>query len=374
MGMNVVIFGLAITSSWGNEHAASYRSLVKGLASRGHDVLFLERDIASHGTHRDLPVPPYCTVDLYTSVADVFVRRAAAIANADLVIVGSSVADGAAIIERLVPLVQGCLAFYDIDTPATVMSLAAGGTSHLETHQVPLFDVYLSRIGGSILERLEHEWGSPRARVLYGAVDPEMYAPLIASPVVDLGYLGTYSADRQSTLDEFLFEPARRWPEGRFALAVAHYPKDRRLPDNVTQIAHLPPGAHTRFYGRSRFALSVTPDDLLTNGYAPSAGLFEAAACGTPIISDQWEGLDDLFVPNEEILVARSSREVVQLLTEMSEAERLAIGQRARKRVLSAHTGMHRALELEAYVDEVIGSRRMFVTPQSLPQLARTPA
>ena len=51
--MNIVIIGLSITSSWGNGHATTYRSLIKGLRKRGHKVHFLERDVPWYANQRD---------------------------------------------------------------------------------------------------------------------------------------------------------------------------------------------------------------------------------------------------------------------------------------------------------------------------------
>lgn len=55
--MKIVIAGLSITSSWGNGHATTFRGLVRELSARGHEVLFLERDVPWYATNRDLPEP-----------------------------------------------------------------------------------------------------------------------------------------------------------------------------------------------------------------------------------------------------------------------------------------------------------------------------
>ena len=356
--MNIVIVGLSITSSWGNGHATTYRALVRGLASRGHEVLFLERDVPWYAENRDLPQPPYCGVRLYSAVTELQGAPAEAIADADLVIVGSYVPDGAAVIDFVLRTARGCTAFYDIDTPVTLAALTRGETAYLERRQVSGFDLYLSFTGGPTLERLERQFGAKRARALYCSVDPDLYGPdPLAVPDRDLGYLGTYSADRQPTLNRLLLEPAAAWPEGRFVIAGPQYPSTMARLPNVERITHLAPGEHRAFYNRQRFTLNVTRRDMVEAGYSPSVRLFEAAACGTPIISDTWPGLETVLEPGRDILLARDGADVLRYLKDLSDAERRAIGARARQRVLESHTAGHRAMELEGYVREAAGSR-----------------
>jgi spore maturation protein CgeB len=353
--MQIVVLGLSITSSWGNGHATTYRGLVRELAARGHDVLFLERDVAWYADHRDLPDPPYCRTALYQSFAELKSRWAAPLREADLVIVGSYVPDGIAVGEWVVRTARGVTAFYDIDTPVTLARLAAGGASYLSRALIPSYDLYLSFTGGPTIERLEREYGSPCARALYCAVDPALHHPERTPLRWDLGYMGTYSDDRQPTLSRLLLAPARRWTAGRFAVAGPQYPRTIHWPPNVRRIEHLPPDRHRRFYNAQRFTLNVTRADMIAAGWSPSVRLFEAAACGTPIVSDAWPGLSELFTPGREILIARTTGEALAWVRDLPEAERRAVGAAARERVLAEHTAAHRAAELESYVRQVGG-------------------
>jgi spore maturation protein CgeB len=349
--MRIVILGLSITSSWGNGHATTYRSLASGLAKRGHRVQFLERDVPWYAPHRDLRQPEYCHVDLYSSVDELERVHAGAIRAADLVMVGSFVPEGRAVTALVHRLARGCTAFYDIDTPRTLAALEADTSEYLERRQVPGFDLYLSFTGGPSLERLEQRFGAVCARPLYCSADPSLYRPDDAlEPSHDLGYLGTYSPDRQPSLDELFLAPAAACPAQRFILAGAQYPESLDLPLNVEHIEHLDPGVHRRFYTQQRFTLNLTRTDMIAAGYSPSVRLFEAAACGTPIISDVWAGIDTLFQPGTEIVLARTRRDVIDVLHDMPANERCLLGARARQRVLTAHTSEHRALELEEYV------------------------
>ncbi len=356
--MRIVILGLTITSSWGNGHATTFRGLVRGLARRGHQVLFLERDKPWYASHRDLPQPPHGDTRLYDGLDDLERRFSAAIAAADLVILGSYVPEGVAVGRLVQRLARGLTAFYDIDTPVTLAALAAGRCDYLSPDVLRGFDLYLSFTGGPTLDELERRFGARAARPLYCSADPDLYRPDPAVPVRwDLGYLGTYSADRQPTLDALLSAPAAAWPAGRFVVAGPQYPDGLAWPGAVERIEHLPPDCHRAFYCGQRFTLNVTRADMVRRGHSPSVRLFEAAACGVPIISDDWPGLDRLFRPGVEILIARSPGDVLRLLRTLPEPRRRAVAAAAHARVLAAHTADHRAAELEGHAAEIMRGR-----------------
>jgi spore maturation protein CgeB len=355
--LRIAILGLSITSSWGNGHATTYRGLVRELVRRGHDVLFLERDVPWYASHRDLANPPYGRTALYGSVEELQDRFGGEIRGADLVIVGSYVPDGAAIGDWVQRQARGLKAFYDIDTPVTLAKLARGEHEYLRPGQIAGYDLYLSFTGGPTLRRLEREFGSPRARVLYCSVDPELYFREPRPFEWDLGYMGTYSDDRQPTVNELLLEPARRLPQARFTIAGPQYPGTGDWPANVQYQPHLPPAQHRAFYNSQRFTLNVTRADMIAAGWSPSVRLFEAAACGTAIISDRWAGIESLLVPGQEILLAASADDVITILRRTSEKERLNISVRARQRILREHTAAHRAEQLENYAGELLGRR-----------------
>jgi spore maturation protein CgeB len=347
--MDIVILGLSITSSWGNGHATTYRGLVRELSKRGHRIRFLERDTPWYADNRDMPSPPWGETQLYSSLEELEDRFRPAVRAADLVIVGSYVPEGVEVGRWATRTAGGATAFYDIDTPVTLAKLARGDYEYLRPDLIPLYDAYFSFTGGPTLKRLERTFGSPMARALYCSFDPELYFPEEVEPRWDLGYMGTYSDDRQPTVDRLLLEPARSWKDGRFVVAGPQYPEEIRWPRNVKRYQHLEPKKHRRFYNQQRFTLNVTRADMIAAGWSPSVRLFEAAACGTPIVSDSWPGLESIFRIGEEILIARTSAEVLQYLRDVPERERRALGQRARTRVMNHHTAAHRAEELEGY-------------------------
>ncbi len=351
--MNIIFLGLSITSSWGNGHATTYRGLLRALAARGHDVLFLERDKPWYAANRDLPHPPYGHTELYPDLADLAHRFHSRLRAADLVVVGSYVPQGVAVGEWVTETARGLTAFYDIDTPVTLAKLTRGDEEYLSLSLLPRYHLYLSFTGGPTLDLLARDFGARAPRPLYCAVDPDLYHPEPAQPSWDLGYLGTYSDDRQPALARLLLEPARRWPAGRFTVAGALYPESLAWPANVSHLEHVPPARHRDFYNRQRFTLNITRADMVRAGYSPSVRLFEAAACATPILSDAWPGLETFFEPGVDILLAHSPEESLEYLRSVSEVDRQAVGQRARARVLAGHTAAHRAQELEGYVEEL---------------------
>ena len=354
--MKLVVFGLSITSTWGNGHGTTFRALLRALHARGHQVVFFEKNVEWYASNRDLPEPDFCKVVLFEDWPEVLPSVRKHLKDADAVMVGSYFPDGIAAIDEIASSNIGAKTFYDIDTPITVAALrAAGRTSYLEARQIPLFDVYFSFTGGPILRELESRFGAQRAVPLYCSFDPQQYRRFGINRrfACDLSYMGTYAPDRQAKIDELLSSPARVLPGRNFIVAGPQYPKELHWPSNVRRIKHLNPQWHAKFYSSSRFTLNVTRRDMVIAGYSPSVRLFEAAACGATIISDNWPGLDTFFYPNDEILLPTGSEDVVRYLSELSEPEVRRIGTRAQERALSEHTSERRAVEFERAIEHI---------------------
>jgi spore maturation protein CgeB len=341
--MKFVFLGLSLSSSWGNGHATTYRALL-GALGKEHDILFLERDQPWYARNRDMSEPDFCRLAFYRSLQDLehFQRE---VEMADAVILGSYVPEGAEITRFIKDWVRGCFCFYDIDTPVTLSKLRSGDAGYITPETMPLFDLYLSFTGGPTLDRLQTDYGARAAAALYCCVDETRYQPMVVTQRWDLGYLGTYSPDRQPALERLLLEPARRLSAKRFVVAGPQYPSEIVWPDNVERIEHLPPDEHMRFYNAQRWTLNITRADMVAAGYSPSVRLFEASACGTPIISDPWPGLATIFRPQEEIVIAPTGEAVIEALA-MPEEARAMIGSAGRARCLASHTATRRAAEL----------------------------
>lgn len=351
--LRIVVIGLSITSSWGNGHATTYRALLRQMAALGHRITFLERDVEWYRENRDLANAPWCNIRLYTSLDELSRRYSRLVKQAHAVIIGSYVPEGIEVVRWVLSQAGGLTAFYDIDTPVTVADLKSRRCQYLLPDLIPEFDLYLSFTGGPILREIENRFGARCARLLACSVDPSLYYPEIDTAARwELGYLGTYSTDRQPKLEELLASPARKLPGRRFVIAGSLYPPEVSWPENVERIDHLPPSRHRRFYNSQRFTLNITRRDMVSAGYSPSVRLFEAAACGIPIISDRWAGLEMFFEPGREILLAEGAEECCKILRECGEQEREAISRRARMRVLAEHSARVRAKELEVYLAE----------------------
>lgn len=347
MSLDIVILGLSLASSWGNGHATTFRALIKGLAAEGHRVLFLEREVPWYaGSNRDLPDPDFCELVFYHSLDEVAERHGDRLRAADAVIVGSYVPEGADLIDRLAQMDLKRLCFYDIDTPVTMDLLDTGEEAHLARRQVPVFDLYFSFSGGKVLDRLAEVYGARAPRALYCSVDESRYTRADVPMTWDMGYLGTYSDDRQPGLEALMLEPARRLPHMKFVVAGAQYPDGIDWPDNVERIEHLPPSEHAAFYSAQRFTLNITRVAMRRLGWSPSVRLFEAAAVGTPILSDRWEGLGELLPEGKAIVIADGTEAAVAALTGEDGTRPEALAAEARRIVLADHTGRARAKDL----------------------------
>ena len=350
--MRFAIFGLTLSSAWANGHATPWRGMLRALARMGHHTTFFEKDVAYYREHRDLAEPDFCDLVLYDTWDEPRARQA--VRQADVAIVTSYCPDGLAACEVVLDTPGSLHVFYDLDTPVTLAALdqhgiaVPNGARYLRKELIPEFDLYLSFTGGAVLDDLQERWGARRVAPLYGSVDPEVHLPVADPPDhlgCALGYLGTYAADRQAGLEQLLIEPARRRPDLRFSVIGSLYPSEIAWPDNVARRWHLDPAQHAAFYSASRLSLNVTRASMARHGFAPSGRLFEAAACGSPLVSDWWPGLDAFFQPGEEILVARSTEEALATLA-LSDAELQRIARAARERTLEQHTGECRAREL----------------------------
>lgn len=346
--MRLVIFGLTVSSSWGNGHATIWRGLCSALAQRGHYVTFFERDAPYYACHRDLPQSAGYEIIIYHDWNDIQSHARQAVCAADSAMVTSYCPDACAASDLILESAVPVKVFYDLDTPITLERMRlTGSVDYIPAYGLEPFDLVLSYAGGRALDELQRQLGARRVAPLYGSVDPEVHKPV--TPLnryqADLSYLGTYAADRQPALDQFLLEPARRAPDKRFLIGGAMYPEQFPWTANLWFVHHVPPPQHPAFYSSSKLTLSVTRSAMAEMGYCPSGRLFEAAACETPVVSDAWEGLDQFFEPGSEILIANSASDVVDALALTSD-DLHRIGAAARDRVLSEHTAGHRSEQL----------------------------
>jgi spore maturation protein CgeB len=359
--MKLTIFGLSITSSWGNGHATTFRALCEALHRRGHKIVFFEHNLEWYQNNRDLPEPSYCNVKIFASWQEILPTVRAELRDTDVAMVGSYFPDGIAALEEVFSSNVPVKTFYDIDTPVTVRSLTEHGRAeYLLKEHLPELDIYFSFTGGPMLRRLEQELGAPFAVPLYCSVDPEKHRELPANPrfACDMSYMGTYAPDRQPKIDELLCAPACELSQQKFIVAGPQYPAEIAWPGNVERIMHLNPRYHAELYSSSRITLNVTRREMVLAGYSPSVRLFEGAACAATIASDNWPGLETFLSPGREILLPVGSDDVVRFLRDYDPSELRRIGRAARERVLASHTSDVRAGEFEHAVEIAASARK----------------
>ena len=366
--MKLVVFGLTITSSWGNGHATLWRGLCRALARRGHDITFYERDVPYYAAHRDLLALDGVEIVLYRDWQDVRHAAARAVADADVAMATSYCPD-AIVATELIAERAALSVFYDMDSPTTLDRLQRGEpVAYIGPERLQHVDLVLSYAGGAALPAIQRTLGARRVAPLYGSVDPSLHRPMPPEPqyAATLSYLGTYADDRQPALDRLFIEPARVRPNERFVIGGAQYPDTFPWTSNIFFVRHLPPASHPAFFCSSPITLNITRRAFAEVGYCPSGRLFEAAACGIAVVSDSWDGLDEFFTPGEEILVARDTADALAAI-DLPREELARIGRAARQRTLAEHTADHRAVELEGILEDVLQPERVhhsaFVAP-----------
>jgi spore maturation protein CgeB len=352
-GLRLLFMGLSVSSDRGHGHAGVYRALLRELADRGHRVTFVERETADGAAPRPQSLGSAELVT-YRGTADLRERFRSALREADLVVLGSRLPDGLAVARWVLDVAEGATAFYDLDTPDTLAQLERGACRYLTPALVPRFSLYLSVTAGPALGLLSRAYGARQVQALPGSIDPRVHFPVNDPPRYDLGLLANHRDDRQTRLESLLLDPARRCQEARFVVAGSGYPPGSLWPFNVVLRDHVQAAEHRHFFAEQRFALNITRLQMQRRGHSPSARLFEAAACGTPIISDRWPGLEELFVPDQEILVVQHGHQVIDHILNLPEARRQQLASRARKRVLSEHNSARRAETFEEIVREVL--------------------
>jgi len=364
--MKFVFFGLTISSSWGNGHATLLRGLFRALVRRGHDIVFFERDVPYYAANRDLVSFEKIRLHLYSEWSDAERIARAELRDADVGVVTSYCFDGVAASDLVLDSPAGMRVFYDLDTPVTLARIRAGETvGYIGPRALEDFDLVLSYTGGAALDELRTLLRARAVAPLYGSVDPEVHRRVPPRPQyrADLSYIGTYAAERQAALESLFIDPARELPGKTFVIAGAEYPVHFPWSTNIFFVKHLPPQEHAAFFSSSRLTLNVTRSSMARMGYCPSGRLFEAAACGTPLVSDNWAGMEQFFAPGSEILIASSAMEVIRSVL-LTDAELARVSAAARERVMECYTADRRARELEQILESAWHKQTLHTEPQ----------
>jgi spore maturation protein CgeB len=354
--MKIVIFGLSISSAWGNGHATLWRGLCRELINRGHNIVFFERDVDYYRKHRDYTQMPGGELILYNWWQDTAPTAAHHLAEADVGIVTSYCPDGLDATDLVLTSSARLHVFYDLDTPVTLARVAAGETlSYVGPGGYSGFDLVLSYTGGRALDDLKARLGARQAEPLYGSVDPEVHrpSPPVDEFLADFSYLGTYAIDRQAPLEQFFLEPAKRLIDRKFLIGGSQYPQDFPWLPNVFHREHVTPPEHSAFYCSSPLTLNITRKAMADSGWCPSGRLFEASACKCAVISDWWEGLDYFYTPGQDVFICRTTEDVIRTM-QLPEVRIREVAENARKRTLERHTAAHRAAEMESLLESAL--------------------
>lgn len=353
--MKLVVFGLSISSAWGNGHATLLRGLFRALHRQGHEVHFFERDVPYYAQHRDASSFPYVHLHLYADWKDIAGAAQTELADADIGMITSYCPDAADACALVLNEDLWRRVFYDMDTPVTFARRDRGEVvEYLPAEGLSGFDLVLSYTGGHALHRLKSELGARAAVPLYGWVDPEEYYPDAHTSrfSCDLSYLGTYSADRQPAVDEMVIRPAAALPAKNFIIAGAMYSDRSSWPCNIGHFEHVAPPQHRAFYCSSATTLNVTRASMAHMGFCPSGRLFEATACGTVVLTDTWLGLDTFFQLGSEVVPVTTAADVVRVLSRC-DFDLQQIASRGRERTLECHTAAIRAREFLNLLENV---------------------
>jgi spore maturation protein CgeB len=350
--MRIAWFGSSLVSAYWNGAATYYRGLVRALHERGHHVTFLEPDAYDRQAHRDIADPPWAEVVVYRPEEwEAALERAR---RADVVVKASGVGVNDAELEVGVLTVGAPMTiFWDVDAPATLARLEAEANDPLR-ELVQRYDLVLTYGGGDPVVERYRGIGANDCVPIYNALDPETHHPVPPDLrfACDLAFLANRLPDREERVGEFFFRAAELAPQRRFLLGGAGW-ENRPLPPNVRFLGHVATSDHNALNATPLAVLNVLRDSMAENGWSPATRIFEAAGAGACVVSDAWEGIDLFLEPDEEVLLARDGAEVAEHLATLTRPRARAIGERARRRLLSEHTYAHRA----AQVEELLGVR-----------------
>jgi len=349
--MNIAFFGSSLVSAYWNGAATYYRGLLSALHARGHNIVFYEPDAFERQSHRDIPDPAYAQIVVYENNLDAMRRALESAKNADLIVKASGVGvfDGE-LEEGVLELKtsDNIVVFWDVDAPATLERMEAEESDPFRA-LLRRYDGVFTYGGGRPVQNAYAALGARFCEPIYNALDARTHFPGGCDErfAGDLGFLGNRLPDREARVRDFFFHAASALPQKQFVLGGSGWDSHIELPPNVRSVGHVYTRDHNAFNATPRAVLNIARDSMARFGFSPATRVFEAAGGAACLISDYWQGIEEFFEPDEEILVARDGNEVASLLANLSEERTRQIGQAALKRALSQHLYEHRAARVE---------------------------
>jgi spore maturation protein CgeB len=357
--MKIAFFGSSLVSTYWNGAATYYRGLLKALSALGNDITFYEPDAYDRQRHRDMADPDWARVAVYPAAEEGW-RPALdeASRQADLIVKASGIGVFDTELETAVPEAtrSGVITVYwDVDAPATLDSIEAGGRSALQA-AIPRYGMVLTYGGGDRVIRRYKQLGARACFPIYNAVDPETHHPV--QPRADyechLSFLGNRLPDREFRVEEFFLKPAHSLPNRQFLLGGAGW-ETKSMPRNVRVAGHVGSRSHNAFFCSGLATLNINRNSMARCGFSPPTRIFEAAGAGACIITDEWDGIEQFLEPGTEVLVARDGAHAARILQQLSATKARQIGAAARARVLARHTYTHRAGQLSGILGMAAG-------------------
>jgi spore maturation protein CgeB len=352
--MKISFFGSSLVSSYWNGAATYYRGILKALATLGHEITFYEPDAFGRQSHRDIQDPPWARVIVYPATSKGWQQSLKAAArSADMLVKASGVGVfdrelESAVIDTPLPALR---IYWDVDAPATLDEIAANPTHHLRT-AIPQYDMVLTYGGGNPVISAYRRFGARDCVPIYNALDPAHHFPVapIGEFASDLGFLGNRLPDRETRVESFFLDAARRLPSRRFLLGGLGW-ESKDLPENVRRIGHVGTNFHNSFFCSGLATLNVNRESMARYGFSPPTRVFEAIGAGACLITDNWEGIDLFLEPDREVLVAEDGNGVAAHLESLTPARAREFASRARKRILARHTYAHRAVQVHRLLE-----------------------
>jgi spore maturation protein CgeB len=225
--------------------------------------------------------------------------------------------------------------------------------------RIPEFDGVLA-FGEAIRRIYLEAFAARRAWTFHEAADTAHFFPSGERQATEVNWIGNWGDDeRTRELQEFLIEPLAALRPEEAAVYGVRYPKtaQRHLQDaGIEYRGYLPNLSAPAVYSRCALTLHI-PRRCYANGLSgiPTIRMFEAFACGVPLVCSPWHDLEGLFRPGEDFVSVPDGKAMTEqiafLLSDQQAREQLS--EHALDTIRKRHTCWHRARQFEEICEEL---------------------